>query len=55
MPWSVKKKGGKFVVAKNENGKIVGTHDTRQKAEAQVRALYANEDKKGGGRYVRQG
>jgi len=55
MPWSVQKKGGKFVVAKKEDGKIVGTHDTRQKAEAQVRSLYANEDKKSGGKYMRQG
>lgn len=55
MPWKVMKKGEKFAVVGKEDGKIAGTHDTRQKAEAQVRALYAKEDKKGGGRYMRQG
>lgn len=46
MPWRVQKKDGKYMVVKKDNGKIVGTHDTQKKAEAQVRALYANEDKK---------
>ena len=46
MPWRVQKKDGKFAVVKKDNGKVVGTHDTREKAEKQVRALYANEPSK---------
>lgn len=45
MPWHVAKKGGKYVVRKGHagmGGKIVGTHDTPEKANAHVRALYAN-------------
>ena len=46
MPWRVQKKNGGFVVVKKDNGKIVGTHSSKRKAEAQVRALYAGESKK---------
>lgn len=53
MPWKVEKRGDKFAVVKKEDGKTVATHATRQKAEAQVRALYSKEDK--GGKYMRQG
>lgn len=45
MPWDVRKRGSKYVVVKEGSGKVVGTHDTRSKAERQLSALYANYDK----------
>jgi len=45
MPYSIKKSNDKYKVVKKEGGKVMGTHDTRQKAEKQVRALYAEEGK----------
>ena len=42
MPYKVKKQDGKHCVVK-EGGAQVACHDTRAKALAQVRALYANE------------
>lgn len=43
MPWDVKKgpKGG-YDIVKKDTGKVVGHSDTRAKAEASVRARYAN-------------
>jgi len=41
MPWIISKKGNKYVV-KNKEGKVVGTHPTRIKAIAHLRALYSN-------------
>lgn len=43
MPWHVQKRGDKYAVVADESGKVMGEHDTEAKAEAQVRALYANE------------
>jgi len=48
MPWKVEKRGDEFAVVSKESGKVEGTHDTRQEAEEQVRALYASEDEKTG-------
>lgn len=48
MPWKVEKRGDEFAVVSKESGKVEGKHDTRAKAEAQVRALYSSEDKKTG-------
>ena len=42
MPWRIVKNGSKYQVVKETTGKVVGTHPTRAKAEAQLRALYAN-------------
>lgn len=42
-PWHVEERDGKFVVVKNDTGEVVGTHPTREAAERQVAALYANE------------
>ena len=42
MPWHVEKRGDKHVVVANEGGKIMGSHDTKPEADAQVKALYAN-------------
>lgn len=47
MPWKAVKRGSKWVVIKETTGKVVGTHSSKQKANAQVRALYANEKKPG--------
>lgn len=42
MPWKVERRKGKFVVLRDD-GKLVAEHDTKQKAMAQMRALYASE------------
>lgn len=49
MPWKVKKQGRKYVVV-DTAGKVYGTHTTEASALAQLRALYANEKKKKGGK-----
>jgi len=41
-PWKVEQRGDKYVVVGVENGKVYGTHDTKEEAAAQARALYAN-------------
>jgi hypothetical protein len=58
VPWEVRKQGADFVVVVTEGpkkGKVAGRHSTREKALAQVRALYANTGEGGGhgggGRY----
>lgn len=45
MPWKVEPRDGKFCVIKIADGSTVHCHDTREMAQAQVRALYANEGK----------
>ena len=47
MPWEIKKRGSKWVVVKKGTTRVYGTHDTRQEAVAQLRALYASEAEKG--------
>lgn len=42
-PWHVEERDGKFAVIKDSTGQVVGTHPTREAAERQVAALYANE------------
>jgi hypothetical protein len=41
MPYHIERSGSQYAVV-DENGKTVGTHPTKGKAAAQVRALYAN-------------
>lgn len=43
MPYSIVKKGAEFCVVKKDGGKEVGCHPSKEKASAQVRALYAKE------------
>ena len=43
MPWSVVKRGAEWCVVKSADGKTVACHDSQESAEAQRRALYANE------------
>lgn len=44
MPHKVIKKDGKWVVVNKETGKVKGTHETKDKALAQMRLLYALEN-----------
>jgi hypothetical protein len=41
-PWHIVERDGAWLVLGVENGKTYGTHDSRAKAIAQLRALYAN-------------
>jgi len=43
MPYTIGKKGSKFVVRKKHGGKVMGTHSSKKKAKAQQAAIYANE------------
>lgn len=43
MPYAIRKQNGKFQVIKIDDGKVMGTHPTREEARAQLAALYANE------------
>ena len=43
MPYKIQNNDGKFEVVKESDGKVMGTHPTRAKAQAQMEALYANE------------
>jgi hypothetical protein len=43
MPYEIKEQDGKFAVIEKDTGKVIGSpHETRPKAEAHLRALYAN-------------
>ncbi len=42
-PWHVEKRGDKWCVVKDSDGETVACHDTEEEANAQMRALYANE------------
>lgn len=44
MPWRVSQRDGKFCVVKISSGEVVACHATREKANAQREALYANTD-----------
>jgi len=43
MPYKIEQNGEKFDIVNSETGDVKGTHASRAKAEAQLRALYANE------------
>jgi hypothetical protein len=45
MPYSIIKRGDKYLTINKETGKVKGTHDTRKKAVAQMRFLYMIENK----------
>lgn len=42
MPWKIEKRGNQYCVVKKSSGETVKCHPTREKAEAHLRALYAN-------------
>ena len=39
MPYSIQKRGDKFVVVNTETGHVKGTHATRAKAQKQINLL----------------
>ena len=41
MPYKIRKSGDKWEVYNPDTGKVYGIHDTKEEAEAQVKALYA--------------
>lgn len=45
MPWHVEKRDDEWCVIKNDGGESEGCHDTEEKAKAQMRALYASENR----------
>lgn len=46
MPWKVKKSmGSGYDIVKSDTGKKVGHSDTKEKAQASVRARYASKGK----------
>jgi hypothetical protein len=42
MPWKVVKRGSKWQVVNKETGRVMGTHDSKEKARAQQSALYVH-------------
>jgi hypothetical protein len=48
MPWKVVKRSGSrpWKIIKTTTGKVVGSSTTKAKAQASVRARYANEKRK---------
>jgi hypothetical protein len=48
VPYSCIQSGGKWLCVKADNhDKVFGKHDSKGECEAQLRALYASENKKG--------
>lgn len=47
MPYRIAKEGDHYVVKKRFGGEIVGRTDSREKAEAMIRAIYSSENKRG--------
>lgn len=45
MPYKIEENEGKFEVINTETDEVKGSHPSKAKAEAQMRALYANENK----------
>lgn len=43
MPWNIRRSGSQYEVVQQNNGKVVGRHATRESAQRQMAALYANE------------
>lgn len=43
MPYHVRKAGSKYEIVRKEDGKVVGTSNSRQKAQASVRARMSGE------------
>ena len=39
MPYAIRKKGSKWLVINKDTGKLKGTHDSKEKAQAQIRLL----------------
>ena len=42
MPYNVQRSGSKYQVVQSQTGRVVGTHPTKEQANEQLAALYAN-------------
>jgi hypothetical protein len=42
MPYNIQRDGNQYKVVATETGKVVGTHPSKEKAQAQLGALYSN-------------
>lgn len=42
MPYNVQRSGSRYEVVQSQTGRVVGTHPTKEEANAQLGALYAN-------------
>jgi phage head maturation protease len=49
VPWHIAKRGNEWCVIKDDDGESEGCHDSEEKAKAQMRALYASENRAEGG------
>jgi hypothetical protein len=47
MPWKIQKRGSQFAVVKKTGGHTLGVHPSKAAAVKQMRALHANEGRKG--------
>lgn len=43
MPYSIKKVGSKFKIINKDTGKVVGSSDTKEKAQSSIRARLAGD------------
>lgn len=43
MPYEIRRRDNQYCVIKTEDNQTMGCHDTREDAEAQRRAIHANE------------
>lgn len=46
MPFAIRKRGNKYVVVSKESGRVLGTHKTKKSAVRQLKAIYANYNRK---------
>ncbi len=46
MPYLIRRQGGKWVIIRKTDNKVVGHSDSKEKAQASVRARYAGEHMK---------
>lgn len=47
MPYEISSKGKKFILSNKETGRVIAAHDTKKKAQDQMKAIYANENLSG--------
>ena len=47
MPYAIRRKGNKWLVVKKDDGKVMGTHPSKEKAAKQIMAIHINEKRRG--------
>jgi hypothetical protein len=47
MPYNIKPKGSQFQLVLERTGKVLGTHDTKAEAQAQIGAIEASKARRG--------